>query len=59
MEDANLNLDIVINSEKAMKQIKKTTEAVDKLRQEINKLNNININVSVVEIKSKWWQFWK
>lgn len=55
----NLNLSIGIESKKAVKQLNKAAKAANKLINELEKLKNIEIGLSIVSINKKWWQFWK
>lgn len=59
MAQANIEIKIAVNSKTATKQIEKATKAAEKLKAELDKLQQIEIGVSVVEVKRKWWEFWK
>lgn len=49
---------IVVNS-KTTKQIEKATKAAEKLKAELDKLQQIEIGINVVEVKKRWWKFWE
>ena len=53
------NLDLKVNSVASTKQFQKATIAAKKLIAELEKLQEIKIEIQVVEVKKKWWEFWK
>lgn len=58
MANANMEMKIVVNS-KTTKQIEKATKAAEKLKAELDKLQQIEIGINVVEVKKRWWKFWE
>jgi hypothetical protein len=58
MANAKMEMKIVVNSKTATNQIEKATKAAEKLKAELDKLQQIEIGINVVEIKRKWWQWW-
>ncbi len=59
MANANMEMKIVVNSKTATKQIEKATKAAEKLKAELDKLQQIEIGINVVEVKKRWWKFWE
>ena len=59
MGNANMEMKIVVNSKTATKQIEKATKAAEKLKAELDKLQQIEIGIDVVEVKRRWWKFWE
>lgn len=58
MANANMEMKIVVNSKTATKQIEKATKAAEKLKAELEKLQQIEIGINVVEVKRRWWKWW-
>jgi len=56
---AKLNLKIHLDSGNATKQIEKAAKAAERLKVALDKLQQVEIGIKVVEVKPKWWQFWK
>jgi len=54
-----IEMDVKISSAEAIKKIQKAIDSIEELERQLGKLNNITIGVSVVEVKKKWWQFWR
>jgi hypothetical protein len=59
MAKLNMEMKIIVSSKEAIKKIEKATIAAKKLQATLDKLQNIEIGVDVVEIKKRWWQFWR
>ena len=59
MANAKLDLKVNVDSVASTKQFQKATKAAEKLIAELEKLQEIKIEVQVVEVKKKWWEFWK
>ena len=53
-----MEMKIIVNSKTATKQIEKAIMAAEKLKAELDKLQQIEIGINVVEIKRKWWHWW-
>ena len=59
MEKAKLDLKVYVDSVASTKQFQKATKAAQKLIAELEKLQKIKIEIQVVEVNKKWWQFFK
>jgi hypothetical protein len=59
MANAKLDLKVNVDSVASTKQFQKATIAAKKLIAELEKLQEIKIEIQVVEVKKKWWQFFK
>jgi hypothetical protein len=59
MEKEKLDLKVYVDSVASTKQFQKATKAAQKLYHELEKLQEIKIEVQVVEVKKKWWEFFK
>ena len=59
MANAKLDLKVNVDSVASTKQFQKATIAAKKLIAELEKLQEIKIEIQVVEVKKKWWEFFK
>ena len=59
MASSNIEMNINVSSEVATRKIEKVTREVEKLKKALDELKQIEIGVEVVNIKKKWWQFWR
>ena len=59
MANANMEMKIVVNAKTATKQIERAAKAAEKLKAELDKLQQIEIGINVVEVKRRWWRFWE
>lgn len=55
----NIELEVEVDPKSAIKQMEKVTKAAEKMRAELDKLQNLEVKIKVVDHAKKWWQFWK
>ena len=58
MAKGNVNFEIRINNN-ASKELERIEIAAQKLVNALEKLKNIEIGFEVIEVRRKWWKFWK
>ena len=51
--------EVKVDDTDARRKIETIIRAGEKLSEVIKKNSNINIEISVVKLEKKWWQFWK
>ncbi len=55
----SFDIKIICDSNEAVRRIEKVNKAAEKLVESLKLLENIQIGIEVVNVKPKWWQFWK
>jgi hypothetical protein len=59
MKTKPMVFEVKVDDLEATQKIKNIIKALEKCSETIERNSNIQINVSVVQVKKKWYQFWK